>query len=85
MSVNTVFTLERDIVKSPNILIFPRFTIGVVLGNELFAMIGMTPRVPKIICNFFLWVYYVGRLYFQYSLWDTDLFLVVVFHMICSD
>lgn len=85
MAANMINGLERDIIKSPNVLIFPRFTIGVVLANEGLCVIGMTPRLHKNIWNTVLWCYFLLRLYFQYGLVDRDLLIAIVEHLICSD
>lgn len=85
MWFNMILSLERDIFKSPINFTFPRFTIVVVLGNEVLCMIGMTARLQKNLANLFLWIYFLARIYFQYNQWDNDMFIVIVFHMICSD
>lgn len=64
MCFNMILSLERDIMKSPLHFSFPRFTIGVVLGNEVLTMIGMTARLQKNLANLFIWIYFKARLYF---------------------
>jgi len=64
MCFNMILSLERDIFKSPIHFTFPRFTIVVVLGNEVLCMIGMTARLQKNLANLFLWIYFLARIYF---------------------